>query len=52
MSQWEVHYYVQGIGGQLVTVITAMSRQAAESAVKAMYRGQSVNIHRVVRLGP
>ena len=50
MSQWEVHYYVQGIGGQLVSVITATCRSDAEAAVRAMYSGKNVQIHRVVHL--
>ena len=50
MYQFEVHYYVQGISGQLVQIITAANRQGAEAAVKAMYSGRSVTIHRVVRL--
>lgn len=50
MNRWEVHYYVQGISGQQVTVITTASRADAEKAVKTMYAGQSVTIHRVVRL--
>jgi hypothetical protein len=50
MSQWEVHYYVQGISSQLVTVITATNRSDAEKAVKAMYAGKQVQIHRVVHL--
>ena len=50
MYRWEVHFYVQGIGGQLVMVIHASSRSDAEAAVKAMYAGRSVQIHRVVRL--
>ena len=50
MYQFEVHFYVQGISGQLVVVITATYRQDAEAAVRAMYAGKSVTIHRVVRL--
>ena len=50
MYKWEVHYYIQGIGGQLVMVINASSRSDAEASVKAMYSGKAVQIHRVVRL--
>jgi hypothetical protein len=50
MNKWEVHYYVSGISGQLVTVVTTASRADAEAAVRAMYAGKTVNIHRVVRL--
>jgi hypothetical protein len=50
MFQFEVHYYVQGISGQLVQVITATNRFDAEGAVRAMYSGRAVTIHRVVRL--
>ena len=50
MYQFEVHYYVAGISGQLVQVITAANRQNAEAAVRAMYAGRSVTIHRVVRV--
>ena len=50
MYTYEVHYYVQGIGGQLVQVIQASNDQSARNAVKAMYSGKVVQIHRVVRL--
>jgi len=50
MYQFEVHYYIQGISGQLVQVIQAANRQDAEKAVKAMYSGKGVQIHRVVRV--
>lgn len=50
MHQFEVHFYVEGIASQLVSVITASSRQDAEAAVKAMYSGRSVQIHSVVRI--
>ena len=50
MYQFEVHYYVAGISGQLVSVVSANNRQDAEKAVKAMYASRSVQIHRVVRV--
>lgn len=50
MFQFEVHFYVEGISSQLVSVVTATNRQDAEYAVKAMYSGRHVTIHRVVRL--
>jgi hypothetical protein len=50
MFEFEVHFYVQGIASQIVTVITAQNRQDAENAVRAMYSGLKVTIHRVVRL--
>ena len=49
MYSFQVHYYVDGVGGQLVTVINANCRQDAEAAVKAMYGGKC-RIHRVVRV--
>ena len=49
MYSFEVHYYVNGVGSQLVTVIQASNRQDAERAVKAMYNG-NVTIHLVVRV--
>ena len=50
MYQFEIHYYLQGVSGQLVQVITASNRFDAEKAVKAMYSGKAVTIHRVVRV--
>ena len=50
MYQFQVHYYLQGVSGQLIQVITAANRQDAEKAVKAMYSGKAVTIHRVVRV--
>ena len=36
MYKWEVHYYLQGVSGQLVQVITASNRFDAEKAIKAV----------------
>jgi hypothetical protein len=49
MFQFEVHYYVEGISSQMVSVIGAMNRQDSEAAVKAMYADRRVTIHRVTR---
>ena len=49
MYLFEIHFYVQGIGSQMVMTIQASNRQDAERAVKAMYNG-NVTIHRVVRV--
>lgn len=50
MYQFEVHFYVQGVSGQIVMVVSAFNRQSAEDAIRAMYPGKSVQIHAVNRI--